>query len=477
VERLAGAGATAVAERAPVADRTTMLLDAVTGDLGPGVRRPGLVRALDGAALAVLTLVVLDTAIGFLPVLTAVPYVNTTRVLLLAGIGAVAVRDRLRGDRPWRGRLPAGSAPVVAGAGLLLYWQLASSIGFTTSDLSLVRLLAEHLATAAFVVLLVDSREKLQTVLAVLGLAVGAVSLHAIRQFVAGENTEHYLLWSGGSAAGGHAETLPDGAIVRVVGYFADPNVLATWLVLLLPVVAVALWRAAVPRWAAALFLALPGAALALTFSRAPFLGLLIAAAVLLGRRRPWLPVALAAVAVVALANPLSSGRMISAIAPRLDVWAEAARVVVAAPLFGVGAGGFRQVAPLYYNAHNLFLQLGAEGGVVAAAAMVVVLAGAVRLALRQARAPGQAGALGVALAVSLVAFAVVSVLDNPYNARAVSATFWLLVGLLLATARLGYRPADARAPLPARRPGRAPAGARAPRHRPGGPRSVRRAP
>lgn len=458
-------GATALADRVRAPDRTTMLLEAVTGDLGPGVRRPGLVRALDGAALAVLTLVVLDTAIGFLPAITALPYVNTTRLLLAGGIAAVVVRDRLRGDRPLRGRLPAGSAPVVAGAGLLLYWQLASSIGFTTSDLSLVRLLGEQLATAVFVVLLVDSREKLQTLLAVLGLAVGAVSLHALRQFAAGENTEHFLLWQGGSAAGGHAATLPDGAIVRVVGYFTDPNVLATWLVLLLPLVAVALWRTPLPRWAVVLFLSLPAAALVLTFSRAPFLGLLAAAAVLLARRRPWLPVALAALAVVAVVNPLSSGRLVSAIAPRLDVWAEAARVVVAAPLFGVGSGGFREVAPLYYNAHNLFLHLGAEGGVVAALAIGVVLAGAVRLALRQSRLPGDLGAVGVALAVSLVAFSVVSVLDNPYNARAVSATFWLLVGLLLATVRLGYGRGDAaRPPLPPRRPGRAAADAPGPR-------------
>jgi O-antigen ligase len=135
-------------------------------------------------------------------------------------------------------------------------------------------------------------------------------------------------------------------------------------------------------------------------------------------------------------------------------------RMISARPLFGVGEGQYYRSSPLFLspqlaftygaeNAHNFFLQIGAELGLAGLAWFTWWLAAAMVVAARAiARAPRDARLIGISGGVAV--FAATCVSGHPLLVGEIAYPFWMQVGLMTALAGstlLNRRtPAEARA-------------------------------
>jgi O-antigen ligase len=263
-------------------------------------------------------------------------------------------------------------------------------------------------------------------------------------------------------------------------GPFVDRNQLATWLVLAISVVAGSLmmhvarrrrenWRrgirAAIVLLGDGLGVILSGCLIVMlltlvaTLSRSGLIALL--AAVVIGtslsrrdhRRTAWTGVAAAAALVVLAVWVNAEGfaqRVMTSIAAappeavgRLTIWRDTLRVIRDFPVFGTGIGTFaeamfvyqqsaRQV--LFNHAHNEYLQIAAEGGLLLltfVVAGVMVLAWAARRALAEDTSTYRYVRIGAC--AGLTAIAVQSVWETGLRAPANLVLAAILAGMALA--------------------------------------------
>ena len=247
----------------------------------------------------------------------------------------------------------------------------------------------------------------------------------------------------------------------RATATLADPNHFAASLVLVAPLLlALGLsrheWWTSVPAVAAALGLAV---ALLATLSRGGWLGLLaggLLLALLLPRGR-WPMLALAASLMILLlaAGLLApvSGRLaphatgpLEMLASRWRVWTAAIVMAIQHPAVGVGLGNFQTFYPMYstrplqaQHAHNLFLNVAAERGVLGLLTLGIVLISLFKLLLETLRHHGSGLRRGMAagLLAGFGAYLVDSLFDVSYVDYTVLLQFWLLVGVAAAVWRL----------------------------------------
>jgi len=238
----------------------------------------------------------------------------------------------------------------------------------------------------------------------------------------------------------------PD-AVIRAVGTFSNPNLLAAFLVLLLPLAAAG--SAALADRSSRLVgtgvVAFGYAAVLLTASRGGVLAALAGITAFLvlqqpTRRRLLLAgtVGVLGVGVLALVSHGSVG-------VRGDIWGAALRIVAAHPL-GVGPG---RAGPMldaaipgpeaFQHAHDLWLNWAVEAGVPGLVAVLAVTVVAGVVAVLAARRGSRAA---VACGAGLAGFAVMSLADDPANAIRVSLALWAVLGLLAAEMRPGRQPA-----------------------------------
>jgi O-antigen ligase len=152
-------------------------------------------------------------------------------------------------------------------------------------------------------------------------------------------------------------------------------------------------------------------------------------------------------------------------------------RMIRARPLFGVGEGQYYPTSRIFLspqlawtygteNAHNFFLQVGGELGVVGLGLFVAWLGAALGRAARAlGRAPGDTRLLGVTGGV--VVFLITCLTGHPFLVNEVAWVFWIQFGLMTALAGSTLMDAAAitgrsRASRPARRPSPAVAAAAA---------------
>lgn len=437
---------------------------------GPGLAAPRYqttALVANGIAVACLTIVLLEVAVSFLPDTVFLSYFTVRRAVLAVGILAAALPVLLLPEA--RRPLPRQAMVLAVPAGLLLLSYLVSAfVNRTPLGFPGVRLLIEEMLVCVLVYLVARDRRGAQTVLLIMLLAIMAVSFEAIRQFTTGENTHFFLVDRGGWTT---IEVLgaPEGGLVRAVGYFNNPNLLGAYLALVLPFAWAFAATSRLPRWVTGVVLAGGAVALILTFSRAPLLSIVLAL-ILIAALRRWLYALLLVPLIAAvLLNPFSLGRLTTGIS-RLDALGLSLRAISEEPLTGVGPGAFHDFAVAkgseFWNAHNSFLNVAAEVGVVgglALGAMVVLaLLWSFRLLRGRRRDP-----LATAFIAVFVSFALISLLDAPYNTVAGSYLLWTALGLLVAAC--GFARPVSGAP-PAGTPGRsadpgADAGS-APRHR-----------
>lgn len=323
----------------------------------------------------------------------------------------------------------------------------------------ILRALFTGLLTFAVIAKTVRTRAQVQWVIA--GVATGALLIGA---FAAWE----YL--SGSAQAVGFLTS--SGAVVgRASAGFAQPNQLAGFLIVLIPFAAAGIligWRLKL-LYVAAVVLAVIG--VYASFSRGALIALVIIPLVFV-RGRQVLVVASLLLVVGALATPglleerfrslTGSG---SEVESRLDIWDTALSIWSTHPIIGVGPGGFPEAyaearvpgkdflpATLFEpppHAHNLFLHVLAEGGLLALLILLAVLAVAARTALDLRRHEERwVRIFGSAALASLAAF----VVHNVFDVTLLEGTgiyFWGLLGLLSAVYSIAVREYGGPAALP----------------------------
>lgn len=198
--------------------------------------------------------------------------------------------------------------------------------------------------------------------------------------------------------------------------------------------------------------------ALWLTASRAAYLGAIVALAgaagtawLLRSSRRVAAATAIAAATVavivaIALAAPMRGNQHSAGIAAdvRLGMAAVAARMIATRPAFGIGPGEFNQrsgefatpeliatfPAAVHENAHNNFLQIAAELGLIGGAAFVWIVLAAFWIAARDA--PQDRARLLVA--AGLGAFIITWLGGHPLLVPEAAYSFWILLGVTAGT-------------------------------------------
>jgi putative inorganic carbon (hco3(-)) transporter len=367
---------------------------------------------------------------------------SSAEAILLASAASVLL-EWLRGRELWR-----GGALAISGWFALV---AASSLGVFVADdpVTVVKIVVVWAALGVLAVRVAGGTpQEVRTVAAAIGLSAVVLALIAL-------------------AGAGDIELRNGGAVVdnRATGAFNQPNLLAFYLVLALPVclVPVVRWRG-LRRLAAGAGAALVLVGLLLTLSRGPILGAVAALLALCAwpgfRRLAATVIALVLVfsalnleairespEVTVLQTRLSSIRAERGTNPRLRILRNAPAMVVDHPVLGVGQGGFSAAAPFYNlrdrggdvfdHAHNLPLTIAAETGLVGLSALVVLLIGLVRAGATVLAA--RASALypyGVAAVASFTGLAVLSLLDYPLRSNPVLAVIALQLGVLVAAAR-----------------------------------------
>jgi putative inorganic carbon (HCO3(-)) transporter len=256
---------------------------------------------------------------------------------------------------------------------------------------------------------------------------------------------------------------------VRIYSTLENPNLLAGYLLPVLPLALVALlrWRRASGRAFALASLVIGSIALVLTFSRGAWMGLVAAWAVILlllmlRLSRRWPPLwrrlapllvlgggALLLVLLVWLVEPLRvrvlslvAGREDSSNNFRINVWLAVLDMIQARPWLGIGPGNdaFNIIYPLYQqpkfnalSAYSIPLELTVEAGIpglVAGLGLVVV---SLRQALRLATGGGSFAAPAIGIAGAITALAVQGLTDTIFFRPEVQLSFWFCLATLAA--------------------------------------------
>ena len=431
---------------------------------------PAIGRLRGGAAdlpLLVVAILLASTAADILPhgTIVGVGEVQLTlsRILLLIGFGALAA------TAGWRALLVrTGIAiPIVLLLAVSLY--ASQKWGTYPRFRFLVEGVAAFYLTAATVRTRTDARDALATV-GLVALAIAALS--AVGQVAQDVATGFYR--DGCTPVTRPLGPAPEGMLTRATGTFSNPNVLAGYLLLLLPVgtLAGAFVRRVRGVWpAVAIAVGLGYLALAFTFSRGAVFAALLAlgAGILISgaRNRRWLLAVAVGLGVVTLFLVGSCGSDAGAGYGRSEEWSQTIEVVKDHPVTGVGLGRVgdvlreRGAGSSVAHAHNLWLTWWADAGTGALFAWIWI---AIALLWRSLRGALAGVAVARAALVGLLAFFAFSILDHPANVDRVALAFWIVAGAAAASAPPGGRP---RVRLPGRwrrdRPGTGSAGTPAP--------------
>ncbi len=250
----------------------------------------------------------------------------------------------------------------------------------------------------------------------------------------------------------------------RIFGTMYNPNVLAGYLLVVLPAAAVTLavaWRYTReqpdrPRLAliaAGFALPIVGAALLLTGSRAGMLGAMLGAAVFVIAaptriRARWFAAAAVALAVLVIVAPPLRNRIVSATAQsnsaifRWYTWVGAAHMIEARPLLGFGPGTFQYayaqhaVVGFTRMAHQTPLQIAAEAGLPALLLALASVAAIARRLVLGLRAGGLRAVECVAGLAALAGVGLHNLADYTWYIPAVGLTLAAVVGLAMAASR-----------------------------------------
>jgi len=256
---------------------------------------------------------------------------------------------------------------------------------------------------------------------------------------------------------------------VRIYSTLDNPNLLAGYLLPILPLAVVVLlrWRRPLPRLFAITTLAMGTAALVLTYSRGAWMGLVAAAAVLavllaLRTTRSWPPLWRKVIPVVVLLGGASllavlvwqveplrvrvlslvAGREDSSNNFRINVWLAALDMIQARPWLGIGPGNdaFNLIYPLYaqprfsaLSAYSIPLELAVEAGIPGLLAGVGLVVASLRQGLQLWRGDGPWALPAMGVLAVIAALWVQGLTDTIFFRPEVQLTGWFCLATLAA--------------------------------------------
>lgn len=380
-------------------------------------------------ALACLALVVAESTADVLPDAAIVGVLTPLRLVLLVGLLALLVSTGRLGARDLRWRRPFD----VAVALLLLAAALAA---WRQGDWTLWRALLTAVGAAYLAMGVRRASPDMWAGISLLGLlAVATAALTAVRQTASGIPTGYCR-----GALDGSVDTCGQaGVLVRAVGPFPNPNLLAAFLVMLLPL-AVAAAMSLPQRSQRALAYGVVGAgvvALVLTGSRGGIIAAGVGLAAWFVLRRPTRRRLIGGGALAGLAVAATAVAMVTGLGGgvRSQVWAAALDVAGANPL-GVGLGRSGDVIAArvpgdeaFRHAHNLWLDQLVTTGWLGLGALLAITG---LLAWHVVRAARRGSVAATAAGSGLAAFAAASLADDPANTSRIALLAWVLVGLAM---------------------------------------------
>jgi putative inorganic carbon (HCO3(-)) transporter len=348
------------------------------------------------------------------------------------------------------GRRPPLDVTHLAFAGLIAV--AATGLFFAQDTVATGKIVIYWLAFLVICVLVSNaSRQELERLLVCIGVVGGILGVIAMT------GSSEIEVQSGGRLATNRAQAI-----------FAHPNVLAFFLILALAPSLALTGRGA--QWRRLLMLASAGAiigGLALTLARGGIVGASVSLVVLMAWppfRRVAIPLlAVLATAVVFNFNSIQTAREVTLVRERLatitsptevqrntrfGIWEKSLPMVGEQPWLGVGEGNYSEESPrfglldiggLHYDhAHNVFLTVAIETGLIGLALFLTFLWGAARAAARAlaARQPGTYP-LALGITAALCGLLVTSLGEYPPRTNAILAVIMVQVGGLIACARL----------------------------------------
>ena len=303
---------------------------------------------------------------------------------------------------------------------------------------------------ALVVVNAVDSRDKLEQMIRVMIFAAVAVCFYGLFQFVFRTGYQSQA-WVDSSMFGGIS--------FRMVSTFENPNMLAQYLLLTIPLAGAMLindFGEKKKRWLWLGCCAVMCLCMILTFSRGGWLALLVAGVVFLVMVNPRLLV-LAPFALILLYFVLpdtiiqrftSIGNLADhSTSYRVSIWIGSLRMLADYWLCGIGPGdvAFNTVYPTYSydeittpHTHNLFLQLTSDAGICALVVFCVILWCFFRYlsAGVHKAADGKGRMLQIAFFSGMAGFLVQAMTDYSFYNYRVMLLFWVYLGLGMMAAR-----------------------------------------
>jgi putative inorganic carbon (hco3(-)) transporter len=267
--------------------------------------------------------------------------------------------------------------------------------------------------------------------------------------------------------------SVADGTI-RVYGPLENPNLLAGYLIPILPIALIALlrWRSWPQRLFAASALLLGSSALFLSYSRGGWLGMVAALGVavlllVLRQTRHWpplwrrlFPLLLIAVAVCVLVvavtqieplrirvMSLAAGRGDSSNNFRINVWLAAIEMIQERPWLGIGPGNsaFNLIYPLYQqpkfnalSAYSVPLELLVEGGIPNLIAGLGLLFASLRTGLSQLKGESSWALPALAAVAAIAGLCVQGATDTIFFRPEVQLTGWFCLATLSASSSDG---------------------------------------
>lgn len=430
-------------------------------------------RPAYGVAVTLFLLPLLQADAGDLGAGTGKPFKPLVAALILATAGLAAVRGgtALRSRQPWLPLAAIGFASAMLASAVLGTNPRAAAAGAVYLVLGLLLLFAAARLAG-------DPADR-DLILA--GAMAGLVlaGLHGVIQHFASTGGD-YGFYSGGTW------------VVRAQGAFGHPSLFAAYLMLSIPIAAALAATRDTPRGlrllgGAALATAAP--ALFFTYTRGAILGLVLGSLLWLALVRPRLAAGGFAVALVvaAIAAPSALGDRFStyrntqsdaALLLRTGAWTGAVEIFSQHPVLGAGMADFPRAyaaipddrlpaarTPLFYDqlrtdaqpwhAHNVYLTVLAEGGIIGFMAFALFAAAIVATVLRATRVRDPAAAtVSVGVGCAILAWAVHGLVD--FDAYWVSLPLFAFIGLATAQVAQDEPPARRASAAPARSAGTA---------------------
>ncbi len=293
-----------------------------------------------------------------------------------------------------------------------------------------------------------SSADRLYKLCAVMVLSGLVVAVYGIYQRYFGDNLGHAWL---------DKEMFTDISI-RVYSTLGNPNVLGEYLLLVMPVCAALLWTR--KTWLSRLFylgvLGTMTVCMVFTQSRGCWLGLLLAAAVfaaLVDRRLLLFGAAalffLPFVLPDSIINRFASigNTSDSSTSYRVFIWLGTLRMLADFGIYGIGLGSsaFNKIYPFYAysdvnapHAHNIYLQLLTETGVVGLGLFLLTMAAAMRRMLLSfvSDKRGFSGILAAGVLAAMLGFLLQGAFDYVWYNYRVFLVFWITLALGIASRR-----------------------------------------